>query len=114
MSEQNQAEFNEDDSNSNANLSFCNCYDGNGKELVNELKWKVAALEVQKDIYFIVLLITECFEDMHLEEKVKLLEEKQIQEKKYSDLETKMRNLEVIHILFVLSHLLKTASVVIF
>jgi hypothetical protein len=32
-------------------------------------------------------------EAAHLEEKMKLLEEKQIQENKYSELEAKMRNL---------------------
>jgi hypothetical protein len=109
MSEQNQAEFNEDDSNSNANLAFCAFCNGNGKELMNELKWKVANLEVTKNLYFMpadfensnsfLQAKNQLFEatNKHLEEKLKHFEEKQIQEKKYSELEAKMRNLEVNH-----------------
>jgi chromosomal replication initiation ATPase DnaA len=52
MSEQNQAQFTEDDSNSHANMAFCTFCNGNGNELMNELKWKVANLEVTKKPIF--------------------------------------------------------------
>jgi DNA repair exonuclease SbcCD ATPase subunit len=98
MSEQNQAQLNEDDFNGNANMSFCTFCDGNGKELMNELKWKMATLEVTKNLNFIekinpnIKAKNQLFEatNKHLEEKLKHFEEKQVQEKKYSELEAKM------------------------